>query len=579
MADQQETPATTATAPLAHVASHNITTMTEKDRTTSPSPSPSIEKPTPPQPFNPGLRFYMAFIVLAVLTLMVALDGTTISVALPRIAQALHGTAIESFWAGTSFLLTSTVFQPSFASLSHIFGRKPLVLAAITLFLLGVLIAGFAKNFTVLLAGRSIQGIGGGGIIALTEILVTDLVPLRLRGQWMGVVSGMWAVGSVSGPVIGGAFAQTGWRWILWINLPFIGVSYVMIPLFLKINFTPSSMMAKLRRVDWVGTVLFIGSLTGFLLPISWGGVMYAWDSWHTLVPLLVGGAGLAAFVAYEKWVATEPMIRLSIFNTWAATLGYVTTVLHGMILWSLLFYGPLYFEAAKLYKPIIAGVAIFPASFTVAPMSVVTGILVTKTGKYRWAILTGWVLTTLGMGLNILLKPQTTIVQFIFIMLVGGVGMGMLFPAMQFAVQAAVQERDIAFGVSMFSFFRTFGQAVGVAVGGTVFQNQMHKKLLMYPQFASRAAELAKDAAGLVQVIRAMPEGSPDQTLLRDAYADSYRYINICLCAFAATGLVLSLFIKEYSMDRELETEQGFKHKKRENVVDAEEGQKVVDE
>lgn len=167
--------------------------------------------------FKPTTRLVLAFSALAVLTLMVALDGTSISVALPTIADKLHGSALEAFWAGTSFLLASTVFQPTFASLSHIFGRMPMVMAAIALFMAGVLMAALAHDFTLLLAGRTVQGVGGGAIIALTEIIVTDLVPMRYRGQWMGILAGMWALGSVSGPIIGGAFAQAdAWRWIFW---------------------------------------------------------------------------------------------------------------------------------------------------------------------------------------------------------------------------------------------------------------------------------------------------------------------------------------------------------------------------
>ena len=128
-------------------------------------------------------------------------------------ARALNGTAIEAFWAGTSFLLCSTVFQPSFAELSHVFGRKPLVVTALVFFLLGAIVAATAHEFGPLLVGRSLQGLGGGGLIALTEILVTDLVPLRQRGQWFGIISGMWSVGSVTGPIVGGAFAQAA-SWV-----------------------------------------------------------------------------------------------------------------------------------------------------------------------------------------------------------------------------------------------------------------------------------------------------------------------------------------------------------------------------
>lgn len=522
--------------------------------------------------FKPTLRFWMAFMTLAVLTLMVALDGTSISVAIPRIAADLRGTGIQAFWSGTSFLLTATVFQPNFASFSHIFGRKPLILLALTFFLAGTLIGGLAPNFTLLLVGRSLQGVGGGGIIAMTEIVVTDLVPLRLRGQWFGIISGMWSVGSVSGPIVGGAFAQeASWRWIFYINFPFIGIAYVMVPLFLRLNFLPSSLASKLRRVDYVGSFLFVGSTTSFLIPVTWGGVMYDWTSWRTLVPLIIGICGLIVFVLYEIFIATEPMVRLSIFQTWTASIAYATTFFHGMILWCLLYYTPLYFEAVKEYKPIMAGVALFPETFTVAPTAVVVGILITKTGNYKWPVLFGWTLTTLGVGLLYLFDVDTSIVRLVFIMLVSGVGMGTLFPAMQFAVQGASTNRDLAFAVAMFSFFRSFGQAVGVAIGGTIFQNEMRKRLLAIPRWADQAGILAKDSAALVQTIVTTPAG-PDKSELQLVYAQSFRAIIVVLCALAGASLIMSFFIKSYDLNRALETEQGFiGEKKHGGIKDAE--------
>lgn len=160
--------------------------------------------------FNPGWRFYAAFGSLAVITLAAALDSSSLSVALAIMAEKLHGSGIETYWAGTSFLLSSTVFQPSFAAFSQIFGRKPLVFVALTLFTIGAIVCALAKNFMQLLVGRSIQGVGGGGIIALTEIIITDMVPLKERGKWFGFISAMWAIGSVTGPIIGGSFSQHG---------------------------------------------------------------------------------------------------------------------------------------------------------------------------------------------------------------------------------------------------------------------------------------------------------------------------------------------------------------------------------
>ena len=299
---------------------------------------------------------------------------------------------------------------------------------------------------------------------------------------------------------------------------------------------------------------------------------MYAWTSWRTLVPLIVGGAGLVGFVFYEIYVASEPIIPMKIFANRTVLISYYMDVIHGLTLWTLLYYMPLYYEAVKGYSPILSGVALFPDTFTVAPLAVVTGFLITKTGRYRPAVWSGWVLSVLGVGLLVVLKVDTSVPGWIFLTIVSGVGLGILFPSMQFSLQAATAAKDVGFAVAIFSFFRTFGQAIGVAIGGVIFQNQMEKKLLAYPHFSAQAAELAKNAAALVQIIKATPAGQ-DKLDLQTAYVDSVRLIFIVLCALASTALVASVFIKHYDLNRQLETEQGFQHEKKSSESVAEEG------
>lgn len=290
---------------------------------------------------------------------------------------------------------------------------------------------------------------------------------------------------------------------------------------------------------------------------------MYAWDSWRTLVPLLVGAAGLVAFVLFEEYVAPEPLIRLSVFKNRSAIVNYAGTVLHGMILWCLLYYSPLYYEGVKGYTPIVAGISIFPETFTVAPVSVVTGIVVTITGRYRWSLWAGWVLATLGTGILYLLDVDTSVASWIFLNLVVGIGMGLLFPAMAFAIQAASTNEDLAFAVAMFSFFRSFGQSIGVAVGGTVFQNEVKKKILTYPALASKATEYSRDSSTLVQIIKALPEGL-EKTQLKQSYADALKIVWITLCALSALALILSLWTEGLDMNKPLETDQGFREEKK---------------
>jgi MFS family permease len=189
-------------------------------------------------------------------------------------------------------------------------------------------------------------------------------------------------------------------------------------------------------------------------------------------------------------------------------------------------------------------------------------GAFIAKTGRYRWAIWIGWFLTTFGSGLLVLLKPSSTTPEWIFLNLVGGLGSGMLFPAMAITVQAAATSEDQAYASNIFSFLRAFGQTLGVAIGGVVFQNQMRKKMLSFPLLADMADEYSRDAAGLVQIIKSLPAGDiKDQ--LKESYTDALKYIWIVMTVFAGVALVASIFTKGYALDRALETEQGFVEKR----------------
>ncbi|KAL3435969.1 major facilitator superfamily domain-containing protein [Aspergillus tetrazonus] len=506
----------------------------------------------------------LIFCALAVLTLMVALDGTSISVALPEMASSLHGTAMQAFWSGTSFLLCSTVFQPTTATLSDIFGRRPIILISLLFFLIGSLVAGIANDFTQILVGRCLQGVGGGGIAVLSEVVVTDLVPLRLRGNYYGILSAMYSLGSVLGPILGGGFSENyTWRWIFYINLPFIGISAFLILFFFRLERPSGSLKAKLRRIDYIGTTLFISSLSSFLIPLTWGGIMYPWTSWHTLAPLCLGVAGLAVFTVYSI-KATDPMIPRSVFGNRSAVIAFITSALQGLILWGALYYLPLYYQAVREFGPILTGVALFPQTFTVAPSAIVCGVLVTITGRYRWGLWVGWALSILGLGLLTLLDRHTSTVAWIFLNIPSGLGLGFLTAAIVCTVQASATNKNLTVAVAMVVFFRAFGQAVGIAVGGVIFQNRMRHELLKYSEWKTTAEGLSRDAAALVTVIQGMhsEEEASGKNDLQMAYTDSLRIIWAFMAGIAGVGLILSLWVKKYDLNRALRTEQGVKER-----------------
>ena len=439
-----------------------------------------------------------------------------------------------------------------------------MILSSLVFFSVGAIVAARAKNFSVLLTGRTIQGTGAGGIISLTEIIITDLVPLRERGKWFGYQSFVWALGSVTGPIVGGTFAQNvTWRWIFWINLPFCGIGIIAVVVFLRLNKRPGSIYSKVLGFDWGGAFLLTASATSLLIPVSWGGIMYAWSSWQTILPLILGVTGIVGFICFESYIAREPLIRFAIFKQPTAVVNYFGTFIHGIVLWCLIYYLPFYFEGVKDYKPAIVGVAVFPETFTVAPASIIAGIAVSITGRFRWAIWTGWSLTVLGMGLLCNLTPDTSIPAWIFMNLVPGVGLGTLYSGLAYATQASADQVDVAFAAAMYTFSRSVGQSIGVAIGGTIFQSQFRAKLTAYPTLASNATELAQDVSGLVQLIKAMPKDLPERRMIVVAYAKSLKIVWAVMAGLAVVALVLSGLTKGLDLNEPQVTEQGLKVEK----------------
>lgn len=331
----------------------------------------------------------------------------------------------------------------------------------------------------------------------------------------------------------------------------------------MRLRFVPKPLLQQLRSFDWIGSILFIASTTSFLLGLTWGGVLYPWDSYQTLVPLVLGAVGCVAFSLYEAYLASNPTIPLVLFHNRTTVISFFGTVITGLVLWCILYYMPLYFEAVKGYSPVISGVALFPQTFTVAPAGALAGGLITKTGKYRWSIWFGWAMGTLGLGLFCVLDVDTSIPAWVFLNLVSGLGLGFLFPAIATAIQASVASDHVAIAIAMFSFFRSAGQALGVAVGGVIFQNRMYANLLAYPRLAARASSYGADAVGLIEVIRDMPDGA-DRRDLKQAYADSLRIVWAVCCALAGVALLISILTRHHSLDQALVTDQGLVESKK---------------
>ncbi|RMZ84846.1 hypothetical protein DV737_g1005, partial [Chaetothyriales sp. CBS 132003] len=499
---------------------------------------------------------------MAVSCLTVALDSTILVPVLPTLALELDGTADEAFWTGTSYLLASAVVQPFVATLSDIFGRRSATLVSVGLFAIASLICGLSHSFSCLLSGRVLQGVGGGGIISQSQIVFADIVPLRQRPRYFSLVLGAWAIGSMLGPLVGGAFVESAhnWRWCFYLNIPICGISLVMCFIFLHLTTTSATLVQKLCMVDWTGGFLFVSSLTSFLIAVSWGGITYAWTSWHTLVPLVVGLAGTVVAIFYEWRVSANPFIIKTIFCNKSSIITYLSALFQGLVLFMALYYVSFYMAAAKLKSPIEVGISLLPATVLLLPGSIVCSQLVTRVGAYRPFMWTGWATTTVGASMMTYWGSDTSTPYWAASLSVLGLGLGATLSCLTFAVQASTESALSSSAAAMYAFMRSLGMSLGVAVGGTVFQNLMKTSL----RDLGLDEQIATDAEGWVSTtLRHLPVVDAVRGTALDAYVHGFRGVWMTMATVSGFALLTTFAVKPYSMDRILETKVVL-HKKR---------------
>ena len=287
-------------------------------------------------------------------SILSALDATAISTAMPSMVEDL-GSSYAYIWIANAYFLTMTAFQPLYGQTSNIFGRRSLTLLSVFFFAAGSAIAGPAPNLGTLIAGRAIKGIGGGGINIMIEIVLSDLLPLSERPKYLSVIFMVYAIGTALGPVIGGLFAErVTWRWVFYLNLPIAAVAFVLLFVFLRVRYVKDTTRNSLKRVDFGGNLLLIASVVAVLLALTWGGVEYRWSAWQTVVPLVLGLAGIAAFLFVQSLgLVPEPTMPLRLFVNRTSLASFGLTFIHAILLYWQLYFFPLYFQSVLEVAPI----------------------------------------------------------------------------------------------------------------------------------------------------------------------------------------------------------------------------------
>jgi len=514
-------------------------------------------------------RFRMIAIVTALfLSLFVsALDATIVATALPTISSDLNSAAGYT-WIGGAYLLANAASGPIWAKLSDIWGRKPIMLAALAIFFASSAVCATAKTMQELIIGRAFQGTAGGGLILLVHVCISDLFSLRQRSLLMGFTEGIWALAGGIGPVLGGIFASlVTWRWCFYINLPISGFAALLILLFLDIKHEHTSFFDGIKAIDWLGIFTFLGFTLMILLGLDFGGVLFPWSSAKVIALLVVGGAMILAFIYSEAKVAKYPLIPMTLFRRRTNIAAFLVVFFHGFVFIAGEYYLPLFFQAVLEASPLRSGLLLLPFIVTGAIAGVFCGFIMHKTGHFREIIWVGTFLLTVGFGLFISFDAYTSTAKAVGLVIVGGLGSGILFEAPMIAIQSQVEQHDVASATATLSFIRNIGVSISTIIGGTIFQNSMNNRASFLrdaglPQ--NLLSQLDGDSAMANVMLPATFENPAWELAAKQAFAYAMRNMWITYTVFAFLSFAASLFIKAAVLGTDhVETVTGLKKDK----------------
>nr|GAT49272.1 iron permease [Mycena chlorophos] len=507
----------------------------------------------PPEVQARDWKFWSIFVSLAIGQLLTAIEFTSVATVLPVIADVLHGS--DYIWAGSAYTLAAAAFLPFCGGLAQILGRRNTMLLAMVIFMVGSAVCGAATSMNFLIAGKAVQGLGAGGILALIQIIVSDLVTLKDRGGFNGLLSMAYGIGAGSGPVIGGALAQRGhWRWLFYMNLPIGVFCALLIALFVKLKTPKAPLREKLQRLDLIGNALIVSSTTSIVIALTWGGTVFAWSSVKVLLPLIIGFVGIGAFIVYEAFVPRFQIIPFSLMATRTALSGYIQSFICAVVLSVMSYWLPVYFQACKGAGPTAAGVDVLAVSFTVAPMAAVTGILVKKSGRYRPQMYVGWTLQILGVGLLSSLDEHSNRGKAIGYQILAGAGNGLITVGTFFPVLAPISVKLNAQALAYFYFLRNFALIWGVTIGGAILQNKLTSTL---PEgFVAQFPGGTQIAFTIIPII---PSLEPDlRAQVQQAFAQAFVLLWRVVTGISGLGLLVGLAMKGLPLHAEVDEQWG---------------------